>query len=293
MLIDWFTVAAQALNFLILVWLLKRFLYQPVLDAIDAREKRIALALADAEEKKSAAGKERDEFQRRNTQFDLRRAELLDQARDEAKAESRRLLEQARKAADSLGARRQTALRNDARNLSLAIRRRTQQEVFAIARKALADLAETSLEERLIEVFIRRLREMGGQAKATLGQALTSASGPVFVRSVSVLTTEQRASIGHALNETFSAQIPVRFETTPDLVSGIELSANGQKIGWSIAGYLAAMAESVSELVAANALTQAATPPDSVRQRASGEFERQNSPDKPEAEASGSAASSR
>ena len=37
MLIDWFTVGAQALNFIILVWLLKRFLYKPILDAIDAR----------------------------------------------------------------------------------------------------------------------------------------------------------------------------------------------------------------------------------------------------------------
>jgi large-conductance mechanosensitive channel len=39
-LIDWFTVVAQVINFLILVWLLKHFLYQPILDAIDAREKR-------------------------------------------------------------------------------------------------------------------------------------------------------------------------------------------------------------------------------------------------------------
>ena len=46
MLIDWFTVAAQAVNFLILVWLLKRFLYKPVLAAIDEREKRIATQLA-------------------------------------------------------------------------------------------------------------------------------------------------------------------------------------------------------------------------------------------------------
>ena len=48
MLIDWFTVGAQALNFLLLVWLLKRFLYQPILDAISAREQRTALQLADA-----------------------------------------------------------------------------------------------------------------------------------------------------------------------------------------------------------------------------------------------------
>ena len=38
MLIDWFTVGAQALNFVILVWLLKHFLYKPILNAIDVRE---------------------------------------------------------------------------------------------------------------------------------------------------------------------------------------------------------------------------------------------------------------
>ena len=48
MLIDWFTVGAQALNFLILVWLMKHFLYKPILNAIDAREKLIATELADA-----------------------------------------------------------------------------------------------------------------------------------------------------------------------------------------------------------------------------------------------------
>jgi F-type H+-transporting ATPase subunit c len=51
MLIDWFTVGAQLLNFLILAWLLKRFLYRPILDALDAREQRIAAELADADAK--------------------------------------------------------------------------------------------------------------------------------------------------------------------------------------------------------------------------------------------------
>ena len=75
MLIDWFTVAAQVLNFLILVWLLKRFLYRPILDAIDAREKRIALAeLADAAAKRTEAEQERDEFQHKNAAFEQQRA---------------------------------------------------------------------------------------------------------------------------------------------------------------------------------------------------------------------------
>ena len=137
MLIDWFTVAAQVVNFLILVWLLKRFLYRPILDAIDAREKRIAAELADADAKKAEARKERDEFQHKNEAFEQQRAALLSQATEEAKAERQRLLDEARQAADALSAKRMQTLSNDTHNLNQAIRRRTQQEVFAIARKAL------------------------------------------------------------------------------------------------------------------------------------------------------------
>jgi F-type H+-transporting ATPase subunit b len=107
MLIDWFTVGAQALNFLILVWLLKHFLYKPVLNAIDAREKRIAGELADADAKKAEAQKERDEFNHKNEVFDQQRAALLSQAVDEVKTERQRLLDEARKAADVQSAKRQ------------------------------------------------------------------------------------------------------------------------------------------------------------------------------------------
>jgi F-type H+-transporting ATPase subunit b len=249
MLIDWFTVGAQALNFIILVWLLKRFLYKPILNAIDAREKRIAAELADADENKSGAQRERDELQRKSKEFDQQRAALLTKATDEAKSERERLLDDARKAADALSAKRQEALRSDSHNLNRDIRRRTQQEVFAIARKTLTDLAATSLEERMCEVFTRRLCKIDSKAKVGLGEALKTASEPALLRSAFDLPAAQRAAIQEALNETFSADVHVRFETAPDLVSGIELSTNGLKIAWSIADYLASLEKSVGELL--------------------------------------------
>ena len=249
MLIDWFTVLAQLVNFLILVWLLKRFLYRPILDAIDAREKRIAKELADADAKVAEAQKEREEFQHKNEELDAQRAALLGKATDEAKAERQRLLEEARKAVDELKAKRQETLRSEQQSLSEALSRRAREEVFAIARKALADLATTSLEERMADVFARRLREMDGKAKAGLGDALKSASAPGRVRSAFDLPAEQRAVIQNAINETFSADIRLRFETAPDLVSGIELATDGQKVRWSITNYLASLEKSVDELL--------------------------------------------
>ena len=260
MLIDWFTVGAQVVNFLILVWLLKRFLYRPILDAIDAREKRIAAELADADAKKTEARKERDEFQHKNEAFEQQRAALLSQATDEAKAERQRLLDEARQAADTLSAQRLQTLSNDSHQLSQSIRRRTQAEVFAIARKALTDLATASLEERMAEVFIRRLRALDGQAKEAFAKALKGGCEPALVRTAFDLPTEQRAAVQAALNETFSAEVQVKFETAPDLVSGIDLSTNGQKLAWSIADYLAELEQGVAELLKMQAKTEAGAP---------------------------------
>jgi F-type H+-transporting ATPase subunit b len=251
MLIDWFTVGAQALNFLILVWLLKRFLYKPILNAVDAREKLIATELSDARAKMTEAQRERDEFRHKNEVFDQQRAALFSKAADEAKAERQRLLDDARNAADAVSAKRQEALRSDFDNLNQAIRRRTQEEVFAVARRVLTDLAGSSLEERIGNMFMRRLDTMDDAAKAALGRALKTASEPALVRSAFDLPPAQRAAIQNALNVTFSTEVRLRFETAPDLVGGIELTTNGQKLAWSIADYLTSLEDDVAQLLSA------------------------------------------
>src|SRR5664280_852135 len=249
MLIDWFTVAAQALNFVILVWLMKRFLYKPILHAIDEREKLVASELANADKKKAEAKKESDEIKLKNEQFDQHRAALMSKATKDANAERQRLLDEARQAADVLSAKRQETLRSEEHNIHQAISHRTEQEVFAIARKALTDLSSTSLEERMSAVFIKRLRDLDGPAKTGLGEALKTASEPALVRSAFALPEKQRAAIKNALNETFLAEIHIRFETAPDLISGIELTTNGQKVAWSIADYLVSLEKGVGELL--------------------------------------------
>ena len=249
MLIDWFTVGAQIVNFLILVWLLKHFLYKPILDAIDAREKRIAAELADADAKKAEAEKERTDFEDKNKAFDQQRSALLSKAADEAKAERERLIDQAKKDTDNLRANQADALRGDQIRLGSEITLLAEKEVFAIARKALADLATVSLEERVGEVFTRRLRELDPKAKELLGAALKNSTQPAMVRSAFDLPNEQKAAIQNALNETFSAAVRIKFEDSREVICGIELTANGQKVAWSIASYLTEFSKKVSDLV--------------------------------------------
>lgn len=251
MLIDWFTVGAQALNFVILVWLLKRFLYKPILAALDAREKHIADELADADAKLKQAEQEKVEFQHKNEELEQQRGALLAKATEEAHAEGQRLLDAARKAADTLSAKRQEALGAEARNLNQALRSRTQQEVFAIARRTLTDLAGVDLEQRMVEAFAGRMRALDGNAKAELSGAAASTTMPSLVRSAQDLSQPQQDSIRNAVNVTLSADIPLRFETAPDLVGGVELTINGRKLAWSISAYLDSLEQAVNELVKA------------------------------------------
>jgi F-type H+-transporting ATPase subunit b len=251
MIHGWFTIVAQAINFLILVWLLKRFLYKPILNAIDEREQGIANQLAGAEAKVADATRARDDFRHKNEIFDQQRDAMVLKATDDAKTAGQKLLDQARKDSDALRDKRHAALQAEQRLLNQDIRRWTETQVFAIARKTLADLASTSLEARMSEVFVARLRALTGSAKEQLAAAFKKSPPTALVRSSFDLPSAQRTEIEAAIKETFDPEIQVKFQTAPELVSGVELSSNGQKVAWSIEDYLSTLQESVAELVPA------------------------------------------
>ena len=164
-------------------------------------------------------------------------------------AERQRLLDEAKKDADALRAKRQDTLESEQRNLNQEIVRWTQKQVFAITRKTLADLAGTSLEERMGDVFVRRVRALSGAAKEQMATAFKTSNHTVSVHSAFDMPPAQQSAIESAVKETFAPEAQVQFETAPELVSGIELSTNGHKIAWSIADYLATLEKSAGELM--------------------------------------------
>lgn len=247
--IDWFTVGAQVLNFLVLVWLMKRFLYKPILSAIDTREKKIAAELADADAIKMEARKEQKDYQLKNEDFDKQRTLLLQNAVDEAKTKGQKLLDETRLASETLKVKMQETLRKDAKNLNLAIQKQAQKEVFAISRQTLSDLAGVTLEERMSDVFVQCLREMGTETKDNLEKVFVGTHETATLRSAFDLGDDQRATIKKAVEEIFKSEIDIKYETTPDLIAGIELSAKGHRVAWSISNYLKSLESSVSGLL--------------------------------------------
>jgi F-type H+-transporting ATPase subunit b len=249
MQIDWFTVIAQIINFLILVWLLKRFLYKPILNAIEERENKIASQLEDAESKKEEAQKEQDEFRQKNEDFEHKKKELMKNAVEESEEKRQKLLEEARNEANEFRSQLKKSSEEDQQNLSQEIEQKVQQEVFAITRKTLSDLASLDLEEQTVRVFIRRLNELKEDEKKQFLEAFKSKSDPILVRSAFDLPSKQKTEIQNTIAEILGTETQFQYKTVPELVSGIELTANGFKLAWSISEYLNSLEKNISETI--------------------------------------------
>jgi len=230
MLIDWFTVGAQVLNFVILVGLLKHFLYKPILKAIDERQNLIATHVAEAETAKAEAQKEREDFAGRNAAFEEQRAAAWEKASADADAEGQRLLEEARKTAETLRVKRLEALQIDERNLAEALGQKVHAEVLTLSQKILTQLASAQLEEQMVAVFVRHLEDLPAADRLRLN----TQSG--LLRSAFELPGAQRTAIEQAL-----PGMQLRYEVVPQLISGLDLSANGYKLAWNVPDQLAAL----------------------------------------------------
>jgi len=250
MIIDWFTVIAQVINFLILVWLLRRFLYKPVLKAIAEREKKITAQIREAEVQKKEAQKEKEDFQQRNNEFQQQRKTMFSDAEEEAETERNKLLNDARKEYENLRDSLQQTIKNEERRLMLEISRRAQDEVFAITRKLLADLADTSLEEKIAQSFISRMQKLSDEEKKKFHTLVASVADPtVFIQSGFALSSQQQADIGNLVKKFTPVNVKLDFQTAPNKIKGIELITNGYKISWSIDEYLTTIERNISEFI--------------------------------------------
>ncbi|TDB68037.1 F0F1 ATP synthase subunit B family protein [Arundinibacter roseus] len=249
MQIDWFTVIAQIINFFILVWLLKRYLYQPILGAIDAREKKINGQIQDAEGKREDAQREKALYIEKNKLFDEQKQQHLNDLLDEIKAERKKRLDAVAGEAEMLRAEHKHALLTKQNDMLKEIAQKTQREVLQISRKTLKDLATVSLDEQMIAVFLKKLRTVQPEEKLQLIQAYQSAANPVRVQTAFNLDSDLQNEIKSEVDKILGASAEYLFRVSSQLTNGIELSLNGYKFSWTVSAYLDELQQEVSETI--------------------------------------------
>lgn len=242
-MVDWFTVAAQIVNFLILVALLKHFLYGRIIEAMDKREERIRSRLAEADTKKEEAEKEAESYRRSRQALEEKRDRIVAEAREEAERKRKELTREVREEMERARGRLQESLEKEKSAFLKDLRQLAAGEVYSIARKALTDLAGAELEERLVEVFVSRVKEMEKEHKKAVEKALQAENNKGAVRTGFELSTGSRQKLTRAIRDEIAEQADIYYETEPHVIMGIELTAGGEKVVWSVREYLVELEE--------------------------------------------------
>lgn len=245
MQIDWLTVVAQIVNFLILVALLKRFLYRPVLDAMDRREQRIGQQLREAEAREAEADARARRFQEQTDDLQKREQEILEQARDAADREGRDRLQAARTEVEHQRERWRAQLEQEWEDLQRTLGARLGGAVTAAMTRALTDLADADLERAIARAFCRRLDDLGDEDR----QAIADGDGPIEIATAFAPDDDTRGLLAGAVRRHFGRE--ARFVRADDLIVGIELRVRGWKMSWTLAAYVRDIEVDLADALAA------------------------------------------
>jgi F-type H+-transporting ATPase subunit b len=234
---------------LILVVLLKFLLYDRIIKAMDEREAKIRSRLNEAKAKAKEAEQEADTFRSKNQELEDMREAMLAQAKEDAEAHRKELTEQARHDATRLKSAWQDAIQREKAIFIKNLKTSTGTQVYAIARKALSDIADADLEDRTIQIFLSAIRGIDKKKRDELVNSIKEAGDEVIIRSAFELSPAQRQKVTRALHKHFSDAITVHYETRSELIMGIELKVKGHKIAWTLQDYLDGLEENTLRIL--------------------------------------------
>jgi F-type H+-transporting ATPase subunit b len=256
-LVDWFTVAAQVVNFLILLALMRRFLYGPVLRAIRTREEAIAARMDESQRLATEAAVRGQELELQRRTFEQERGRRLEELREEVATARREQLAQVRDEVDRLQQRWEAAVARERDAFLAELRRRAAEQILAVVRRAVLDLSGEELDRVVIRRFTAELPRLDETQRELLRQ-VAAAEQPLVVRTASPADETTRAQIVAAVRREVAPGVQIEFDTSPDLLSGVELRVPGFKLAWSMEDYLATLEEELQAAFGEEPLEDAA-----------------------------------
>lgn len=221
---DWTTFALEILNFLVLVWLLKRFLYRPVLKAIMERRSRIEQSLADSEQKRTEAAAFRAEYEQRLVAWEQEKEQLRARMRQEVNEERARLLEEVQA---SVEAERDKARALESRRVA-DLTRQAESAAYAHAARfaalLLGRLAGPDLEGKLVEMVLNDLQGLSEAQRQALREAGAKTDAPVAVVSAYPVDQRQREALRQGLERVAGRALQWTWSENRELMAGLRVS---------------------------------------------------------------------
>lgn len=265
MQIDWFTVAAQAFNFLLLAALLWWVLYRPVRRTVEDREEEIARRLEEAEDERKEAEKLKEDYREREKALEEERKKALAEAEEEAEDRRRALEEDLREEMEEKRKEWREAVLEERDDFLDDLSRTVREETFRVIRRGLEELVEARPEDAFLETFLRRAREMETEERDAFVAAVVKEGGEVELRTALELSDDARDRMTELVREWVSRAEAEREEAGGEKEAevevglvvareeegprGLELRAGSRKIAWSVDAFVQGIREEVEKIM--------------------------------------------
>ncbi len=244
---DLFTFLASLFNFLVLMALLRVFLFKRVTNAMDEREQRISDTWDEAEDARGEAEQAREEYEQQLEEAEEERESLFETAREEADRERSKRLEQARQEVDEQRASWFEDLEREKEELTHRITETASQATAEAVEQMLRTLADSSLTAEVVSTLSRKIRtDWAGELGELSGEL------EVTVRTAHELGKDAAGHIRSALDEVLTVKT-VSFETDPALICGVRLELGDKELGFSVADQLQRIRQGVESALKAGA----------------------------------------
>ncbi|MCD6294771.1 MAG: hypothetical protein J7M20_07575 [Deltaproteobacteria bacterium] len=224
MLINWFTVLAQIVNFLILIYLLKRFLFKPILRVMAEREKNMADALNRAEQAEQTAKARARELEKEKAAFA--------KARDQVAQWREGTVKEARDEVEALRGAWMSNITRDRQAFLDGLKQRMVEQVVRIGGKVIRDLADQGLNRQVLRVFLEKVAD----GKDELSR--NAMKRGIVVQSGIPLEDDDVRIVRERLSQWFPGVTRIQFESAPELGFGIQLVVGDRKTAWHLTDYL-------------------------------------------------------
>jgi F-type H+-transporting ATPase subunit b len=239
MSIDWFTSGAQIINFLILVWLLKKLLFRPIIGAMERREQGLTSRLQQAETKMSEAQVLKQQYEKHLHQLQKDKDEVLATVREQVEAEKAASMQQLSEEIQQKKNRFDTEMQKQQQELGQLISHTIAEKSLSLSRQVLSELADQTLEQRMIEHFLQNLSGLPEAEQISIKQALLKNNSATIITGFQADTaTRQQIKTWF---DSFAPGCKLLFEQRDYLVCGITLEAEGRSWEWNVDRYLTEM----------------------------------------------------
>ena len=241
--LSWSTFLLEIINFLVLAWILKRFLYRPVLDVIARRRAGIAKTLSDAEARHDEAQVLREQYEQRLTRWEDERRQGRAELQHEIEEERARRMEELQ---DLLVTERKKAQVIEQRELAEALRRNEATALAHGARFASRLLGYASgpeLEARLLELLLDEIGTLSTERLEALRRGIGEPASDVVIATAFPLADVQRARLTEALTTALAMEVSPRYEEDSELLAGLCVSIGSWTLGANLRDELKGFAE--------------------------------------------------